>query len=121
MSITSAATSMIAFGCNRRVNAFQVEMSLTLLACGVSERVNSFLHYVGLTASRKTAMRALETLGREEAERIKVESRRPSPFAPLICVDNIDFEQRIHRKRLESASRVFHGSWGYIHVLKKIS
>lgn len=117
-AIASAATSMLVFGCNRRENAFQLEMSLTLLACGVSERINDYLHHIGLTSSRKTALRALETLGKETAKQTKLTMSKKTGFAPLMCVDNIDFEQRIHQKRLESASRVFHGSWGYIHVLK---
>lgn len=93
-------------------------MSLTLLACGASERINDYLHHIGLTSSRKTAIRALEILGKETSKTTKVRMAQKTMFAPLMCVDNIDFEQCIHQKRLVKVTRVFHGSWGYIHVLK---
>lgn len=109
---------MLAFGCNRRNNGFQLENSLNFLACGVSDRVNSYLHYIGLTSSRQTANRAMKTLGKETENAIKFEFTKPTTLAPLICVDNIDFEQRIHQRRLDRSTKMFHGSWGYVHFLK---
>jgi hypothetical protein len=39
------------------------------------------------------------------------------PLSPTICIDNIDFEERVHFKSVEKSSHMFHGTWGYVHTL----
>ncbi|KAA1063946.1 hypothetical protein PGT21_008206 [Puccinia graminis f. sp. tritici] len=103
---------MVAFGQSRRCNALQVCNSVVLLACGVTEWVNGYLHYLGLTSSRKTGHRALASLS-EEA----MNSR--DPLSPIICLDNIDFEEKVHSKSPEKTNHMFHGTWGYIHWIDR--
>jgi hypothetical protein len=55
---------MVGFGSNWRSNTLQLANLVTLLACGVSERVNNYLSWIGLSLSKKTAQKALESLGR---------------------------------------------------------
>ncbi|KAA1139258.1 hypothetical protein PGTUg99_037582 [Puccinia graminis f. sp. tritici] len=111
------ACSMVAFVLNRRNNGHQLANSLTFLACGVTDRVNSFLHYIGLTSSRKTAHRALNQLGYRAKELIssKMLESLSENLAPFLCIDNLDFEQKIHSQSLGKSNRMFHGTWGYIH------
>ncbi|KAH9824765.1 hypothetical protein DFH28DRAFT_1016103, partial [Melampsora americana] len=54
--------SMIAFACNRCCNGMQIQNSIAFIACGVSERVNDHLHFLGLTTSRRTGLKAMDTL-----------------------------------------------------------
>ncbi|EGG00466.1 uncharacterized protein MELLADRAFT_67805 [Melampsora larici-populina 98AG31] len=96
----------------------QMENGLTFLAGGVSERMNKYLGYIGLSTSRRTATRALRKLGSDTAALIKSRSAQPTPVAPFICCDNLDFEERIHTERLEESTKMFHGSWAYIHFLR---
>lgn len=109
---------MVANVCNRRVNALQVENGLTMLACGVSERVNSYLQYVGLSVSRKTAIRALEHLGEESRKRLIEVMGVDNWLAPFITLDNIDFQEHIHTPTVQKESKMCNGSWGYIHLPK---
>jgi hypothetical protein len=60
--IASTICSMVAFACNRRANGFQLTNSVRFLACGVSDRVHDYLHYLGLTSSKRTALSALNRL-----------------------------------------------------------
>lgn len=62
---------MISFASNRRINALQLQNSLAFVACGVSERVNDYLHFLGLTSSRETALRAMDSLGKATEKMIK--------------------------------------------------
>ncbi|KAA1066206.1 hypothetical protein PGT21_025003 [Puccinia graminis f. sp. tritici] len=113
--------SMVAFGQSRRCNALQVWNSVVLLACGVTERVNSYLHYLGLTSSRKTGHRALASLS-EEARKLLRDSLSVNscdPLSPIICLDNIDFEEKVHSKSPEKTNHMFHGTWGYIHRIDR--
>lgn len=55
---------MIAFVNNRKVNGLQLENGVAFLAGGVSQRLNHYLHAIGLTCSRRTAMRAIARLGK---------------------------------------------------------
>ncbi|POW07744.1 hypothetical protein PSHT_09822 [Puccinia striiformis] len=109
--------AMVAFGVNRRNNAFQLSNSLVFIASGVTERVNRYLNYIGLTSSRKTAHLALKTLGKEAEnciiERFSLDD--PNSPAPLICFDNLDFQQKVHMKSVGHQSTMFHGTWGFIH------
>ncbi|PLW21658.1 hypothetical protein PCANC_03213 [Puccinia coronata f. sp. avenae] len=102
--------AMVAFGANRRHNAFQLTNSLVFLACGVTERVNSYLNYLGLCSSRKTAHLALKSLGQEAEEKI-CDSFKPenSPvLPPSICFDNLDFQQKIHMQSLDALNKALH-------------
>ncbi|KAH9822991.1 hypothetical protein DFH28DRAFT_1118339 [Melampsora americana] len=92
-TIAATMTHMLAFACNRRCNALQVENTITLLACGVSERVNQYLQQIGLSASRKSALRGLLVLSKEKAMSIK------------------------KRVKIDATSKTFHGTWGYAHYL----
>ncbi|KAA1118325.1 hypothetical protein PGTUg99_003964 [Puccinia graminis f. sp. tritici] len=66
---------------------------------------------------RKTAHRALNYLSHEAKERIsaKIKQSPASGLAPFLCIDNLDFEERIHTKSLGHSTHMFHGTWGYIH------
>lgn len=101
--------------CNRRLNDLQVESGLTMLACGVSERVNSYLQYIGLSVGRKTAIRALEHLGEELKLGLIKFMGDDHWLAPFITLDNIDFQEHIHTPTVQKESSMFNGSWGYIH------
>ncbi|OAV85988.1 hypothetical protein PTTG_30148 [Puccinia triticina 1-1 BBBD Race 1] len=93
--------------------------SVVFVACGVTEQINSYLHYIGLTMSQKTALSALKRLNylaqKNLARKLLVQLR--APLSPFICIDNIDFEERIHFKSVEKTSHMFHGTWGYVHTL----
>ncbi|KAA1130701.1 hypothetical protein PGTUg99_025379 [Puccinia graminis f. sp. tritici] len=119
--ITTGKTicAMVAFLANRRHNALQLSNSLTFLPCGVSERVNKYLQQIGLTSSRKTALSALKTLGKAALSNIsqKLANRSNDPITPFLCIDNLDFEQRVHTKSQGHDTKMFHGTWGYIHQL----
>jgi hypothetical protein len=97
----------------------QLANSLTYLASGVSDRVNHSLNYIGLTSSRRTAHRALEVLGKQAKEKIKDKMSKSNSLAlpPFLCIDNLDFEQRVHAKSIGHTSKMFHGTWGYIHQI----
>ncbi|OAV97621.1 hypothetical protein PTTG_11886 [Puccinia triticina 1-1 BBBD Race 1] len=115
--IAATVCSMVAFGANRRDNALQIQNAVVLLACGVTERVSSYLNYIGLASSRRTAHRALSSLGRiAERTVIRKMGKSQAPLAPIICMDNIDFEESIHEKSVEKTTQMFHGTWGYLHV-----
>jgi hypothetical protein len=34
---------------------------------------------------------------------------------PIICFDNLNFQQKVHMKSVGHSSIMFHGTWGYIH------
>lgn len=107
--------SMLAFCCNRRHSAIQIQNSMTFLACGVTQKVNDYLHFLGLTSSRATALEAMDTLKMLTEKKIKEMGSTNYKIRPIWCVDNIDIEARIHDKKVEANSRVFHGTWGYLH------
>ncbi|KAA1114733.1 hypothetical protein PGT21_020656 [Puccinia graminis f. sp. tritici] len=118
--LAATVCSMVAFGANRRDNALQIQNSVVLLACGVSERVSTYLNYIGLASSRRTAHRAVSSLGRAaELKVIRQMASRKSPLAPIICLDNLDFEESVHEKSVENTTQMFHGTWGYLHVPNK--
>ncbi|PLW45915.1 hypothetical protein PCASD_08636 [Puccinia coronata f. sp. avenae] len=113
--------SMIAFGHNRRCNALQVWNSVVFLACGVTERMHSYFHHIGLCMSQKTAHKALASIGKTAKESLasamSLTSRKP--LSPLICIDNIDFQEKKHAISPENTSHMFHGTWGYINTINK--
>ncbi|POV94207.1 hypothetical protein PSTT_16975 [Puccinia striiformis] len=109
--------SMVAFVYNRRNNGHQLANTLTFLACGVSDRVNQFFNYIGISSSRKTAHQALKRLGRQSREKVatKISQSISETLAPFLCIDNLDFEQKVHDKSLGKENQMFHGTWGYVH------
>ncbi|EHS62729.1 uncharacterized protein PGTG_22657 [Puccinia graminis f. sp. tritici CRL 75-36-700-3] len=115
--VAKTICSMVAFVKNRRNNGHQLANSLTFLACGVTNRVNLFLNYVGLSSSRKTAHHALNKLSRRSSLRIstKIGKLLAPTLGSFLCFDNLDFEQRVHTKSVGHSSRMFHGTWGYVH------
>ncbi|KAI7939579.1 hypothetical protein MJO29_014315 [Puccinia striiformis f. sp. tritici] len=116
--ISSTICAMVAFGTNRRDNALQIQNAVVLLACGVAERVNTFLNYIGLSLSRQTAHQAIRALGKLAKKKIlRIMSDDSAVLAPIICIDNINFEESVHDESAEKTSQMFHGTWGYLHVV----
>ncbi|KAI7947269.1 hypothetical protein MJO28_009177 [Puccinia striiformis f. sp. tritici] len=116
-SVATTICSMVSFICNRRRNGLQISNAVVMLACGVSERVSSYLHYIGLSSSRKTAHAALNSLSKCAQGAIKTTAQIGDTinFPAIICIDNIDFEEGVHSKSINRQSRMFHGTWGYMH------
>ncbi|KAA1102845.1 hypothetical protein PGTUg99_036599 [Puccinia graminis f. sp. tritici] len=111
--------SMVSFARNRRHNSLQLQNAVRFLACGVSERMNEYLHYLGLTSSRQTAIAALKTLtGHAEEHLTSVMSLDPKDpnFGPFICLDNLDMEEKVHMSSVGHRSMMFHGTWGYVQL-----
>ncbi|KAH9808878.1 hypothetical protein DFH28DRAFT_1191851 [Melampsora americana] len=50
------------FACRRRNSGKQMPNSLSLVSCGVTAKISSFLQFLGLTVSRQTANEAMDTL-----------------------------------------------------------
>ncbi|EFP90533.2 uncharacterized protein PGTG_16559 [Puccinia graminis f. sp. tritici CRL 75-36-700-3] len=70
--------------------------------------------------SRKTGLSALVRLSDTTRKTLAgqeflIKSRKP--ISPFICIDNIDFQERIHFQSVEKTSHMFHGTWGYVHTL----
>ncbi|KAA1070075.1 hypothetical protein PGTUg99_002283 [Puccinia graminis f. sp. tritici] len=107
---------MLTFACNRRHNGLQLENSIRFYACGVSETVNEYLHYLGLTSHRKTAVHALRSLACEAQDKIASCMAISTDVAPILCIDNLDMEERIQIATVGKQNRMFHGTWGYIHI-----
>ncbi|KAA1114047.1 hypothetical protein PGTUg99_011318 [Puccinia graminis f. sp. tritici] len=116
-TIARTVCSMVAFGGNRRHNGFQLSNSLVFLAAGVTERVSTYLNHIGLSSSRRTAHAALKTLGNAAGARLMDRFKLDPSVAlmPLLCYDNLDFQEKVHMKSVERGSTMFHGTWGYIH------
>ncbi|OAV93797.1 hypothetical protein PTTG_27161 [Puccinia triticina 1-1 BBBD Race 1] len=97
----------------------QLENAITFLACGVSDWVNKYLNFIGLSSSCTTTHSALRTLGKKAEQTIKNRMKlgpASSPkFCPLICIDNLDFQEAVHVKSVDNQSTMFHGTWGYLH------
>ncbi|KAA1129259.1 hypothetical protein PGTUg99_021218 [Puccinia graminis f. sp. tritici] len=93
-----------------------LENSIQFYACGVLETVNEYLHYLGLTSHRKTAVHALRSLASEAAETIASSMALSNCVAPIMCIDNLDMEERIQLASVGKQNRMFHGTWGYIHI-----
>lgn len=94
-----------------------MENTITLLACGVSERVNHYLYQIGLSSCRKSALRGLLVLAKEKALTIKQKIKAAATFGFIICIDNIDMMERVHSRRVDATSKTYHGTWGYVHYL----
>ncbi|PLW18113.1 hypothetical protein PCANC_12726 [Puccinia coronata f. sp. avenae] len=85
---------------------------------GPNERVNTYLNYIGLSSSRRTAQSALASLGKgARAKLMGCFDLALSPtLSPLVCFDNLDFQEKIHMKGISHSSQMFHGTWGYMHL-----
>ncbi|PLW31841.1 hypothetical protein PCANC_17206 [Puccinia coronata f. sp. avenae] len=111
--------SMLSFVRNRRHNSLQLQNAVRFLACGVSERTNEYLHFLGLTSSRQTALDALRALTSAAEERLKTVMAllplRPA-LGPFVCIDNLDMQEKVHMSSIGHRSMMFHGTWGYVHM-----
>ncbi|KAH9471262.1 hypothetical protein Pst134EA_005169 [Puccinia striiformis f. sp. tritici] len=118
-TIARTICAMIAFGVNRRCNGFQLSNSLVFIASGVTERVNTYLNYIGLLSSRRTAHVALKSLGKEAEDMLvdRYDLSKSDVLPPNICYDNLDFQQKVHMKAMGHSSVMSHGTWGYIHSI----
>lgn len=105
--------AFLAFKCNRRINAIQLANGLTLLAGGVSVRVNQFLHAFGITVSRDMVLDSMDSLRIMQEERMKAVFQRPHIIQPILVYDNIDMHIKVHNTRMEAQSQLFHGTWGF--------
>ncbi|KAA1089735.1 hypothetical protein PGT21_028386 [Puccinia graminis f. sp. tritici] len=117
--IAAVVCSMVCFARNRRQNGMQLTNSIRFDGCGVSETVNEHLHYMGITSSRKTAIQALRSLARHAQDAVRESMALTQDFAPLLCIDNLDMEERVQMSTIGHQSRMFHGTWGYIHIPSK--
>ena len=113
---------MVAFAANRRHNGLQLANSLIFLASGVTERVSTYLNYIGLSSSRRTAHSALKALGKEAEKKLQAHfSLEHSPaISPMICFDNLDFQEKVHMKTIGHSNHMFHGTWGYFHSIPPV-
>ncbi|EFP74454.2 uncharacterized protein PGTG_00410 [Puccinia graminis f. sp. tritici CRL 75-36-700-3] len=103
-TVARTICAMVAFSGNRRHNGFQLSNALLFLAGGVTERV-THAALKSLGAEAKAKLESLYSLGK-------------SPIvAPLLCYDNLDFQEKVHMKSLGHSSRMFHGTWGYVHTI----
>ncbi|POV95267.1 hypothetical protein PSTT_16342 [Puccinia striiformis] len=117
--IATVICSMVAFALNRRANRSQLLNAIRFLACGISETVNEYAHYMGLCSSRKTAIQALRSLSADSQDRVEDAMDASQLIAPLLCIDNLDMEERVHKSTVGKQTRMFHGTWGYIHIPSK--
>ncbi|POW04138.1 hypothetical protein PSHT_11376 [Puccinia striiformis] len=119
--IVTTICSMVGFARNRRANALQLHNSVRFFACGISERVQEYMNYLGLCSSRSTGMSALNTLAKGNIKMLKtvMAINKEIPMAASICIDNIDMERRVHQSSVGHRSHTFRGTWGYIHLPNK--
>ncbi|KAA1076524.1 hypothetical protein PGT21_010295 [Puccinia graminis f. sp. tritici] len=95
----------------------QLYNSIRFVAGGLSDQLNDYLHLLGITSSRQTAIRALTFLSTCAARDLRnaMTPMAGVPVGPSICIDNLDMEQRVHAHSIGHRTMMFHGSWGYIH------
>jgi hypothetical protein len=119
--LAATICSQLLFTRNRWHNGLQLQNSLRFIPCGVSERVNEYLHKLGLVSSRQTAIEVMKTLTRHaEGDVQQVMSLARSPnVGPFICLDNLDIEERVHMGSVGHRTMMFHGTWGYVHLPSK--
>lgn len=109
---------MIAATCNRRANAIPMANSLMTYAGGVSCRVNEWLHFHGMTTSRRSSLQAMDHLRQVQENRMMDLFKINHKLLPLLVYDNIDIQLKIHNTRVETSSRLFHGTWGFYIVVR---
>lgn len=110
--------SMIAMACNRRSNVIPLANGLVTLAAGVTTRSNEWLNALGLTTSRWTVLKSMDRLRELQEERLMELFKVNHKLMPLLCYDNIDIHLRIHNTRIDTSSRLFHGTWGFFKVIE---
>ncbi|PLW32063.1 hypothetical protein PCASD_18449 [Puccinia coronata f. sp. avenae] len=120
--LAATICTQLLFSRNRRHNGLQLHNAIRFLPCGVSERVNEYLHMLGLTSSRLTAIEALKTLSAHAAEDIKavMSLDRYPDLGPFLCIDNLDIEEKVHMASITNQSMMFHGTWGYVQLPSKV-
>jgi hypothetical protein len=99
----------------------QLQNAICFLACGVSDRVNDYLHKLGLTSCRQTALDALQTLteqGEKDLKRV-MSLEQASDLGLFICIDNLDMEEKVHMASVGHQTSIFHGTWGYVQLPNK--
>ncbi|KAI7935768.1 hypothetical protein MJO28_016639, partial [Puccinia striiformis f. sp. tritici] len=74
--LAATICAQLLFTRNHRHNAFQLFNSLRYVPTGVTERVNNYLHKLGMTSSRQTAIEVLKTLMVMKTEKHKVKLER---------------------------------------------
>ncbi|KAA1063888.1 hypothetical protein PGTUg99_010119 [Puccinia graminis f. sp. tritici] len=57
--------------------------------------------------------------GVSETDAVRESMALTQDFAPLLCIDNLDMEERVQMSTIGHQSRMFHGTWGYIHIPSK--
>ncbi|KNE98432.1 hypothetical protein PSTG_08346 [Puccinia striiformis f. sp. tritici PST-78] len=60
-----------------------------------------------------------DACGISETATVVKESAATKPFAPLLCIDNLNMEERIQMSSVGNQTRMFHGTWGYLHIPSK--
>ncbi|KNE96716.1 hypothetical protein PSTG_09987 [Puccinia striiformis f. sp. tritici PST-78] len=70
-TMAQTVCSMLAFGGNHHHNRMQLRNALMFLSGSVTERVSSYLNYIGLCSSRWTAHATLKALSKEAEEKLK--------------------------------------------------
>lgn len=63
---------------------------MTFMSCGVTVRIKSYLDYVGLTASRQTAMHGLASVVKGVSRNIESTMDKKSKVLPFGILDNVD-------------------------------
>ncbi|KAA1113320.1 hypothetical protein PGT21_028078 [Puccinia graminis f. sp. tritici] len=79
------------------------------------EETTEAIHAKKGALDRRGTRKNLRTHVAEEELIRKIAISSSSLMNPIICIDNIDFEQSVHSKSAEKQSRMFHGTWGYVH------
>jgi hypothetical protein len=51
-------------------------------------------------------------------KKIIAKTKAETAMKPLICIDKIDFKKSVHTKSIEKTTRLFHGTWGYLHLVR---
>ncbi|KAH9814587.1 hypothetical protein DFH28DRAFT_862788, partial [Melampsora americana] len=59
----------------------------------------------------------MDTLGLAAEKSIKHIRSLPYTIRPFLVLDNIDIQACVHNPCIESTTKMFHGSYGYLHVL----
>ncbi|KAH9453954.1 hypothetical protein Pst134EB_014055 [Puccinia striiformis f. sp. tritici] len=116
--LAATICAQLLFTRNRRHNAFQLFNSLRFVPTGVTERVNDYLHKLGLTSSRQTAIEVLKTLSvcaQDDLKGVMSLTRSPD-LGPFICLDNLDIEEKVHMASVENRTMMFHRTWGYVQL-----
>ncbi|EGG03802.1 uncharacterized protein MELLADRAFT_109021 [Melampsora larici-populina 98AG31] len=108
---------MIAYVNNCAINGFQLENSVTFLAAGESEWVHHYLHAIGLTVLRSSALRTIRRLAKVALSIVQEKVLMEYTIQPFLVLDNFDIQEQIHYSRLEADSCMFHGTYGYLHFL----